>query len=182
MLWYNTGCLCSAVPVEVHWWPLTFMLRQGQVQHIAEAVQLIHSCLFSSFILNSKCQWGQRCLYAHWHQLHPFLCPCKVPSLTLPRMSSWPVMFCFSPRALALLLTVSRCSTRCPTPPLVSFHHDVEFCCQHECLQLLLWVRKRWTALLNQLHCCLWYFLSALRHKQLGAPCSLVVYDWIIQS
>lgn len=71
----------------------------------------------------------------------------------------WPCPVCHHGRPcsashLLLWLCCCRCSpsrwsTRCPTPPLVSFHHDVDFCCQHECLQLLLWVRKQWTPLLN---------------------------------
>lgn len=99
-----------------------------------------------------------------------------IHSSVLVRFHSWPCpVWPCSASHLTLrlwppLLTVSRCSTWCPTPPLVSFHHDVEFCCQHECLQLPLWVRKRWTPLLNSLRCCLWYFLSPLRRKQPGAP------------
>lgn len=100
-----------------------------------------------------------------FHPLHP----CADSSLTLPLfiIIAGHVLLLTS-AALTLLssLIMSRCPTCCPTPPLAWSCHDVDLCCQHECLQLLLWVTKQRTAPLNKLNCCLWCSPSPLRHKQ----------------
>lgn len=77
---------------------------------------------------------------------------------------------CSGPARLSFSsLIMSRCPTCFPTPPLAWCCHDVDLCCQHKGLQLLLWVRKHWTTLLNTLICCLWCSRSPLWHKQ---PCT----------
>lgn len=151
VLCFCTTCLCSnreraLVTPHIH-----VTTRPSSAYSRSPAASSLVSLKLIYFRHDSTCQWGQCRLCPHWPQLYPVLCPCMVLSLTLPSLSSWPAMFHFPPHALTLplLLAVSRCSIWCPTPPLVSFHHDVEFCCQHEWLQLLLWVRKRCTALRN---------------------------------